>query len=239
MDLLDWANNLSNRGYVLSDFMQMESSDKIESRIMENINLGVLIDDPLTREDFHSFVESDWVELVALVRDIRSFEVKNKLKECDDLDAITELNSKDEFAVDRFTEKESNLAWLQIDMTGEDDEILEAFTGWLKRTRGQNKVIKRNRRDYKHKKFSQATLRRWHNDRVLPYLDLHTWNVHKGNTVTNKILGDILFPDPKDTRNREALITNTLKPLAKTLISKNMLDRMFKVFSEQSRQNII
>jgi hypothetical protein len=227
---------LNRRSLIFSDFFQSFSEDKLEAEVMENIDAGVYTEEAQVREVLDDFVRSYWVDSYALVRDIRSFEVQVKADKFQD--RIESFD--DEFASEGINEDGSHIAWLEVDLTCSDSEITAAFSGWLKRTRdkAKNKIPNTKRRKYKLKQFSSATLRKWHDAKVLAYLDLVAWNSLKCNKVTSKTLGSILFPNPKDPRDSTTLINDTVKPLAYELISKNILDRITKVLSDENRQKI-
>lgn len=237
-DLLDWGRNIGIKSAHFDEASREYRGKDLEERILNSIKQGVIVEGFLsypTREDFKLIANSEWSEVVAVVRDLRAFEVKDKSKDLGTVD-----KTKDIFAVNYDDKEQINLAWVQIDLSCSDKEIVGAFSNWLARTRDRKsneKVkVKVKRRSYKLKKFSSATLRNWHEARLLAYFDLMSWNILKGQKITSKVIGDILFPDPNDMRDSTSIINDTVKPLTKELTSKETLDRIFKVIVDENRK---
>lgn len=130
-------------------------------------------------------------------------------------------------------------SWLKVDMNCSDSEITKAFSSWLKKTRteldGQRKTKTRER---KLNHFNQVTFRKWHDAKVLPYIDLVTWNFLKKNKVTSKILGEILFPDPRNLSDKAKIIEDTTRPYVSQLTSLSFKSRVISVLKDESRKKI-
>lgn len=234
MDLIDWGRNIASKSYLLEQVDLEWRDELLEEKILESIEHGIIFDGFPTQEDLEYIANSDWIDLISVVRDLRSFEIKDKAEKLESID-----ETKDEFAVDDISDKGSYLAWLRIDMSCSDNEIVEEFSNWLGRARDRavnDEEIKPKRRGYKLKKFSLPTLRKWHDSNILAYIDLVAWNTLKGNKITSKIIGDILFPNPRNHRDSTTIINDTVKPLVHELTSKVTLDRILKVAAERNRQ---
>ena len=122
------------------------------------------------------------------------------------------------------------LSWLKVDMNCTDKEIKSAFDDWLKQARTrQTKDIKPKRREHKIKTLNKTTFRKWHDAKVLSYIDIVTWNFLKQNKPTSKIIGEILFPDPRNLADKAKIIEDTVHPYACQLTSTMFLGRMLKL----------
>ncbi len=130
-------------------------------------------------------------------------------------------------------------SWLKIDMNCSDSEITKAFSSWLKKTRteldGQRKTKTRER---KLNHFNQVTFRKWHDAKALPYIDLVTWNFLKKNKVTSKILGEILFPDPRNLSDKAKIIEDTTRPYVSQLTSPSFKRRVISILKDEHRKKI-
>lgn len=252
MDLLHWIHNLNKRCDLNVDVKQDE--------IAANINVGICTDILLTEALIKDSIIGDRAEYVSLVRELTCYEVLDKGEELNndaDLNALFKKvqNENDTnprtfqktlgklnnvLAANGINEDGSYSAWLEVDLACSDSEITEAFSSWLKRTRERtkNRINKPKRREYKLNKFNKVAFRKWHDAKVIPYLDLVTWNLLEGNKVTSKILGDILFPNPKDRNDPTAVINDTVKPLADKLTSDNTMNRMYKFFVDTTRKKM-
>lgn len=121
-------------------------------------------------------------------------------------------------------------SWLKIDMNCTDKEIKSAFNDWLEQARlKQNKDAKQKKWKHKVKLLNETTFRKWHDSKVLAYIDIVTWNFLKQNKITYKIIGDILYPDPKNLADKAKMIEDTSHAYACQLTSSLFLTRMLKV----------
>lgn len=121
-------------------------------------------------------------------------------------------------------------SWLKIDMNCTDKEIKSAFNDWLEQARlKQNKDAKQKKWKHKVKLLNETTFRKWHDSKVLAYIDIVTWNFLKQNKITYKIIGDILYPDPKNLADKAKMIEDTSHTYACQLTSSLFLTRMLKV----------
>lgn len=246
MHLLDWASNLGKRCglkiEILDEDLEELTSENIESGAVSTLvggTLGVNGTVSILREVtcYQVMAIGDDLEEKLGARTLystmpkRDFSQRGKNNLLNKF--ISEINGYHDWLM-------AEPAWLEIDMSCSDKEIQNSFANWLKNKRLEKFAAdeKRKRREYKLKDFSAATLRRWHEARVLAYLDLEAWNYLRGNKITTKIYGDILFPEYKDERDNTAYVNDTVKPLADLLTSQDVLMRMRKVGSETNRQKI-
>lgn len=242
--LWDWATNFAKRCGLKYDIHDDELTQ-------ENISHGVYV-----HKDKNPSIGHD--DTYSVLREVTSYQViaaSDALDEKIDTNKMysklggknpfhrqknSELNQPISEAIEPFDWLMLEPKWLEIDMGCSDKEIKEAFEGWLRSKRiTTNKNEKRKRREYKLNEFSESTLRRWYESRVLAYLDLEAWNFLIGNKITSKIYGDILFPEYKDKRDNTAYVNDTVKPLAELLTSQEVIMRMRKVYLHSNRQKLL
>lgn len=198
-------------------------------------------------------LNDDTAEYAAVVKEITYFELftmANKLKTGE----IEKLYSEIDFLIFPLMNQkklgklnnifpassidQENIAWLKVDMGSLDAEITNAFSGWLQRTRKEQITEVKNTKTKVIKTFNPETFRLWSNARVLQYIDLVTWNILIGNKITDKIIGDILFPDPKNSQDKTGMIRDTVKHYANQLTSTPMLTRIMNVLADRNRKKI-
>lgn len=101
-----------------------------------------------------------------------------------------------------------------------DDILVKSFLSWVHNER------QRIGRNVLKKAISNATFRRWHEARLLQYMDIISWHKLTGTVITDGQAGMILFPD--DNRGGVAeRIRKTTKPLARGLERKGMLHALY------------
>lgn len=139
---------------------------------------------------------------------------------------------------DKYWENNS-ISLLKIDLDCSDSEVRSAFSDWLKEKRKKQKAASLpKRRSYQIKNLNQVTFRKWYDARVLAYMDLVAWNYVQGNRPTNKIIGDILFPEQRDLKDTTSAVSDVVKPLAIKLANITTIKRMIKAFAEENRQKM-
>lgn len=234
IDLWDWSCNFGKRCGLSLDIVD-------EDLILDNIENGVFV----TKER-HATHFNDQISLLREVNGYQVFSMSEHLdKKMDGKKLYDQIQKNDSF--ERTGDSELNHyiseldetydwlmlepAWLEVDLSCSDIELNAAFAQWLKYKRGiSDEDKKQKRREYKLNEFSDATLRRWAEARVLEYLDIEAWNVLKGNDITNRLYGEILFPEYRDKRDNTAYINDKVKPLAKLLTRQETIMRMRKVY---------
>lgn len=262
MSLECWLANLSMRflGYISSK-ADMDSVDDSQKALIRNINTrniqnGVITDKRINellnvlimhdRSESSSVVkELTYLELFSLADSLKSPELEKLYIETE-LSTFSVLNQDNAGKLNDFISTsdaypEDELSFLQIDMNCSDNEIKAAFSGWLQQEREKRKSDKSsNRREHQMKNFNTVTFRKWHDARVIAYLDLVTWNYLEGNKVTSNMLGKILFPETeiRDKRDPNAMVNDTVKPLANKLTDRTTLKRMANVIADKNRQKI-
>jgi len=254
MELPDWFENLWVRlGYqTIRMTLDEEQKEAISILNKANISRGILIDGPYYRLMSLTF-QFDQTTQTSVVRDISYMDLfhKSDLLMTDELAKLySEVNSfvtpmLDHARFEKLTSpvrlngsmNENSLSWLEVDLDCSDKEIVNAFSSWLQSSRHQLKVEKKlKRREHQLKKLNKVSFRKWHDEKVLAYIDLAMWNTINETGATNKIYGEILFNDPKDLRDKTKKIEDTVKHYARELTSPDFLRRVFKLLSDQGRQ---
>lgn len=262
MSLECWLANLSMRflGYISSK-ADMDSVDDSQKALIRNINTrniqnGVITDKRINEllnglimhdqsESSSVVKELTYLELFSLADSLKSPELEKLYIETE-ISTFSALNQDNAGKLNDFISTsdaypEDELSFLQIDMNCSDNEIKAAFSGWLQQEREKRKSDKSsNRREHQMKNFNTVAFRKWHDARVIAYLDLVTWNYLEGNKVTSNMLGKILFPETeiRDKRDPNAMVNDTVKPLANKLTDRTTLKRMANVIADKNRQKI-
>jgi len=257
MDLINWIENLMVRALVFSSLGKLQD-EKLRHFIVElntkNITRGIIINSPLIKL-FNGLIQDDVIGYSAAVRELTYLDLfdHEDIFKTDGLEVLyseysffDDILNKDKFdkliapyrPIDSLNE--TPLSWLEVDLNSSDSEIKDSFTHWLTKTREKQKSDgeKSKRRDHKLKKLNIVAFRKWHDAKVLAYIDLVTWNSLRGNKPTSFILGNILFPDPKDITDKGRRVDDTVAPYAAELTSLTSLKRMFKVLGEHNRKEI-
>lgn len=259
MELINWIENLAMRllGFAASKnklaLLDAKQKALIEGLTQQIINQGVVLGSQYSAM-LDEMLKKDDAEYTSIVRDITYYELfsLSDILKTTDMDKLysevksiflhplnqQELGKLNDPLPTYRENDEARLSLLEVDMNCSDSEITAAFSEWLKHTRAKelSETSMLKRREHKLNKFNPVAFRKWHDAQVLAYLDLITWNNLKGNKTTSKIIGDILFPDPKSLRDSTAMINDTVKPLANKLTSLTTTRRMLKVVADKSRK---
>jgi len=98
-----------------------------------------------------------------------------------------------------------------------DAEIMDDFRSWLKELRV--KLDQNTPKPY----YSSKSFRSWHEQRIIPFLDLYLWEELGNNVLTDATYGELLFPDEfaegGKGRDNTELIRKTTRKKALRLIS--------------------
>lgn len=255
MELVNWLENLTARvsGYLLDEDLIENLGERqlkfISEQTEKNINYGVHSSD--NYEKFLSLMKTkDDAQYSSVVRDVTYFDLmrisdsvltsahqkqysklNHQIFAYFNQDSLGILNQK----ISIPTLDDENPAWLEIDMNCSETEILAAFKNWLKDYRHSNEDITKSR-ERTIKIFSPANFRNWHLAKVLPYIDLVTWNKLRGNKPNSYIFSKILYPDPKDISDKARKIDDTTLPHVTKLMSPDTLRRMMKILFSQNRK---
>lgn len=256
MSLIGWIENISARLLIyLACLKNIESITSEQKKLFEeiienNIDMGVLSDTHV-RKVIEGVIQDDEADYSSIVKEITYFELfyladTFKTEELEKLyaeinfpvfplinqDSLGELNQPVSFNMDEDAEN----AWLKVDLTCSKKEIIEAFSGWLTRAKAarENTENKPSSRERKINIFNETAFRKWHAERVLPYIDVFIWNKLKGNKLTDQEIGTILYPDPRDIRDKGKLVFFNTKPYVEKLMSIATFRRMLAVHADQN-----
>lgn len=107
--------------------------------------------------------------------------------------------------------------YLSIDIGASEARLMEDFQAFIRAEKVKLKLSSTPSR-----KFGRAERKRWHENRVLPYLDLMLWFGLKRVPITQQEIGVLLFPDELNVALSER-VRKTLKPLADELMRDQFL----------------
>jgi len=118
-----------------------------------------------------------------------------------------------------------------VDLSFPDNLLLEDFKNWVTEQRVIQQVKSME------KTFSVAALRRWHDSRVLPYIDLCHWQLLNKIKVTDGQFGEILFPNDNRGGRAERVRKTTRKLALEMVKPKFYLTLMAQAEHCQRKEN--
>jgi len=110
------------------------------------------------------------------------------------------------------------LAFPRINLMVPDEFLIKKFREWVVFTKAQRGISH-------YEIHSQLEVSRWYRYKVLPYIDLKTWNDIKGQELTNQIAGQILFEG--DSRNATDLIKKHTTKLYRKMITASFCNNLY------------
>lgn len=255
MELVNWLENLTMRmiGYhAIGKSLDEQTIKMILDLTQKNISLGVVLESSYA-EILDAMLAEDSAQYASVVRQLTYFdlfstadglktegleqlysELQTNIYPLINQNSLGQLN---EFMQIEAMDGKDNLAWLEIDLNCSKNEILDAVSGWVANAKAERQATqKTNNRERKINSFNLVAFRKWHDARVLAYLDLATWNSLIGNKVTSKILGEILFPDPKLIIDKTGRVDDSSIHYANILTSQASLRRMLNVLADSNRK---
>lgn len=122
-----------------------------------------------------------------------------------------------------------NYSLVAVELNSSDEVILDDFKNWLIEAR------KHTGKQAFQKLFSEARLRRWHDARVLEYLDLTTWHKNNGMEITQGQIAEVIFPDDR-TGGATERVRKTTKPLVNELMTPDFINSLSFYVSNQRRK---
>ncbi len=114
---------------------------------------------------------------------------------------------------------------LTVDLGLTDEKLIEDFKHWIRAAR-ETKCAAPEGAPHRGRKLSSKTMKRWHDNRALQFIDLKFWAEVHGQTISDQIAGDLIFPeaaDGADASDVRDLIRKTVRPLAKQLMSLQLI----------------
>ena len=124
---------------------------------------------------------------------------------------------------DPYRFEEGREAWIFVDLSATDDQLIEDFSKWLARRREADR--KRLVETPPPSCFSEVDFKKWHDHRVLAYIDLELFAAHFDLKLTNELIGSYLFADDLEISPSEK-IRKTVRPLAKRLLSSGVIQSL-------------
>ncbi|MGU7853104.1 DUF6387 family protein [Burkholderia orbicola] len=116
-----------------------------------------------------------------------------------------------------------------VDLFASEDKLVDDFRKWIRSTRKELNIPNRQRR------FTRADFERWHQNRILAYLDIKFWSDVNSCDLTNQALGVMLFPAEFDVNLAER-VRKVVAPLALEASSPAYLEAMFSQALEEAEQ---
>ena len=124
-----------------------------------------------------------------------------------DFNNLPESAKFKEVHLHHFALERSTRTAILVALDASNADIKRAFSAWLDEARAkQAAAIKRNKPHYD----------RWENYGLLPYIDLHIWEMETENSIPDRVLSSALIRNWHD--KGEGHIRKTLAPLAKDLM---------------------
>ena len=106
-----------------------------------------------------------------------------------------------------------------VDLSAPDEILFEDFKHYVETERARLNWHSRTKR------FSPRDFQDWHQNRLLPFLDLTLWARAKEVKLTNADIAEILFPDEYDV-DLVSRVRRTVKPKAELLVSDAIVDAL-------------
>lgn len=117
--------------------------------------------------------------------------------------------------VEKAIGRPSNRLYVGIDLHAPDVVILEKFGNWLKKTRNASGITPK----YPAPSFKDKDFKKWHTDKLLPYLDLAFWGKMSGHALTETDMGNKLFPSDFEPRTKmRSIATNALRLISRECV---------------------
>jgi|GEM_PF-2237710 len=115
--------------------------------------------------------------------------------------------------------------FIAVDLGASDDHLVKEFEAWIKKTR-----LAANLKPI-HRQFNKIHFIRWHEQRLLPYLDLVFWAETHGKRIKHNKIGSALFPDADPDASielgSEGHVRKTIAPNALGIVSEEFVSALF------------
>lgn len=102
---------------------------------------------------------------------------------------------------------------LRIDVAATEEQLVQDFRKYVREIKARLRMDA-----LPVKNVNMIQTKKWHEQKVLPYLDLTLWCEYKGMRITQQRIGSLLFPDEIEISLDER-VRKTVRPLAEQLIS--------------------
>jgi len=108
---------------------------------------------------------------------------------------------------------------IDVDLSATDEQLKLDFEKWLINFRKLSGKIAAS------KNFSDSKFKRWHELRLLPFLDLSYWAMLYNKSIRQSVYGAILFPDEFDKDTTYKIRTSVI-PLAKKVREESTMQAL-------------
>lgn len=115
---------------------------------------------------------------------------------------------------------------LVVDLSLPKTTLLEAFERWLDSTVSEKNIEQA-------KRFAESDFKKWHEYRVLPYLDLYIWEKQTRNKIPLRVYANAFYPD--GSRGEANLKTTTLVH-AREFLEGSVLSELKAQATHEQRQ---
>ena len=257
MDLIEWIVNISSRmyPYLVCTHQEYEVETKqrllFEQLVDHNILRGAITDSP-SQVLLEEIIKHDVRWASPIVREMNFFDLfnLNDVHKTEDRDKLySEINTRLYPLIPRETlgeldkpiQSDCEDSWLRIEMGASKREIQEAFTSWLDKAKKEQEILNKPEKGHQRiiKNFNDVTFRKWFSAKVLPYIDLVTWNHFQGNKLNDTIITSILFINEKHLDFEPInFLRLTTRPHVKKIMSPETVRRMLNLYSmEKCKEN--
>lgn len=109
--------------------------------------------------------------------------------------------------------------FIAVDLGVSNERLMKDFKDWLKKTRAAVGVAP------KIGLFDETDFLRWHEQRLLPFLDLTFWAATRGKRIQQFVMGCRLFPDDLE-KSPESRVRKTVAPNALEIVSEEVVSAL-------------
>lgn len=152
------------------------------------------------------------------------------LEKSRDADRTRRLSVAHESYNDHFIDVEGNYAYISVQLDAPDNVIVEHFKEWLSRSRSKEGFPQGPQ-----KKFTEAELGRWRQNRVLQYIDLRLLSRAIQFSPTQAMYGAVLFSD--QLVDGAEKIRKTVEGLAETLLDWTTIEALRAAVNAKKLRN--
>ncbi len=90
---------------------------------------------------------------------------------------------------------------ITVNLSLSKDIIIEAFSMWLDKAlvgAPTEKIKTTPKKRPNHKRFTEQDFNKWHNYGLIPYLDLHIWQLETGKKIRKKVIARVISSHAKE-----------------------------------------
>ena len=118
--------------------------------------------------------------------------------------------------------------FIAVSLNASDDQLCSEFRSWLKEIR-RNVGLKSHVAN-----VGEANFKRWHKERLLPFIDLSFWATTRRTKFTNASIGRVLFPNHEEGKGSvDEIVRRTTTVRANELLSHVFVSALFRQLEEE------